>query len=85
MHGNTARQKSIFSKVLTFKNKYRRIAKLVFLVSESANSNYDMPDWLPRGVSSYIWNPHVLVNLTTVEGRSLIRKKPVLTHISILF
>lgn len=44
MSGNTAGQKSIFSTVLKFKNKYRTIAKLVFLLSKSADSNYDMQD-----------------------------------------
>lgn len=45
MSRNTAGQRSIFSKYfLKFKNKYRRIAKLVFLLSKSANSNYYMQD-----------------------------------------
>lgn len=44
LSGNTAEQKSIFSTVLKFKSKYRRIAKLVFLLSKSANSNYDTQD-----------------------------------------
>lgn len=44
MSRNTAGQRSIFSTVLKFKNKYRIIAKLVFLLSKSANSNYYMQD-----------------------------------------
>lgn len=44
MSRNRAGQKSIFSTVLKFKNKYRRIAKLAFLLKTSANSNYDIQD-----------------------------------------